>query len=379
MYSLHSYNNQGWDGCFSDAFRHDRALRGGDIRLAEGGDAVKLMKTEEAVGQILCHDMTQIIPGVRKDAVFRKGHVITEADIPVLLSIGKDHVYIWENNENMVHENDAARMLYELCAGAHMHPTPVKEGKIELIADIPGLFKVDRRKLLAVNALGEMMIASRHGDFPVAAGDKLAGTRVIPLVIEKQKMEEARQVAAGGPIFRILPFVSKRVGIVTTGNEVFHGRIEDRFTTVIVEKVRAYGAEIAGHVLSDDDSDRIAAGIRSLLDGGADMVVCTGGMSVDPDDRTPAAIKKTGARIVSYGAPVLPGAMFLLSYYGEANIPIIGVPGCAMYNKRTVLDLVLPHLFANDILEKPDLDRLGEGGLCLNCPVCHFPNCGFGK
>ena len=340
---------------------------------------MKLMKTEEAVGQVLCHDMTRIVPGVVKEAAFRKGHVITEADIPLLLSMGKDYVYIWETNENMVHEDDAARMLYEMCAGEHMRPTPVREGKIELVADIPGLFKVDRRKLLAVNALGEMMIACRHGDFPVAAGDRLAGARVIPLVIERWKMDEARRVAAGGPIFRILPFLRKRVGIVTTGNEVFHGRIEDRFTPVIVEKVREYGARIAGHVISDDDSGRIAAGIRGLLAEGADLVICTGGMSVDPDDRTPAAIRQAGARIVSYGAPVLPGAMFLLAYYGEQNIPVIGVPGCAMYNRRTVLDLALPHLFADDILEKPDLDRLGEGGLCLNCEVCHFPNCGFGK
>jgi molybdopterin biosynthesis enzyme len=340
---------------------------------------VKLMKTEEAVGQILCHDMTRIVPGVVKDAAFRKGHVITEADIPLLLSMGKDYVYIWENDENMVHEDDAARVLYELCADEHMRPTPVKEGKIELIADIPGLFKVDRKKLLAINSLGEMMIACRHGDFPVRAGDRLAGTRVIPLVIERQKLEVAQKVAAGGPIFRILPFKPRRVGIVTTGNEVYYGRIEDRFTPVVVEKVSEYGAQIAGHVVSDDDTGHIAAGIRGLLEMGADLIVCTGGMSVDPDDRTPGAIRQAGARIVSYGAPVLPGAMFLLAYYGEDNIPVIGVPGCAMYNKRTVLDLALPHLFADDILDKGDLDRLGEGGLCLNCQVCHFPNCGFGK
>jgi len=340
---------------------------------------MKLMKTEEAVGQILCHDMTQIIPGVTKDAVFRKGHVITEEDIPVLLSIGKDHVYIWENNENMLHENDAAQILYDLCADENVHPSPIKEGKIELIADIKGLLKIDREKLLAINSLGERMIASRHGDFPVCPGDKIAGTRVIPLVIEKEKMERAKQVAAGGPIFRILPFRPKKVGIVTTGNEVFHGRIRDQFTPVIVEKVQEYGAEIIGHELSDDDKERITGCIRRLLGMGADMIVCTGGMSVDPDDRTPAAIKNSGARIVSYGSPVLPGAMFLLSYYGETNIPVIGVPGCAMYSKRTVLDLVLPHLFADDILEKSDLDRLGEGGLCLNCKVCTFPNCGFGK
>ena len=340
---------------------------------------MKLMKTEEAVGQILCHDMTQIIPGVSKGPVFRKGHVIAPEDIPVLLSIGKDHVYIWENNENMLHEDDAARILYDLCADGHMHPSPVREGKIELIADIPGLLKIDREKLLGINSLGEMMIASRHGDFPVAPGDKIAGTRVIPLVIEKEKMERAKAVAAGGPVFRILPFRRRKAGIVTTGNEVFHGRIEDRFTPVILEKLNEYGAEIIGHELSPDDPGRIASCIRALLDRGADMIVCTGGMSVDPDDRTPAAIKSTGARIVSYGSPVLPGAMFLLSYWGESSIPVIGVPGCAMYAKRTVLDLVLPHLFADDILEKKDLDRLGEGGLCLNCPVCTFPACGFGK
>ena len=340
---------------------------------------MKLMKTEEAVGQILCHDVTQIIPGEKKGPAFRKGHIIAEEDIPLLLSLGKDHVYIWENDENMLHENDAAQILYTLCAGEHMHASPVKEGKIELIADIDGLLKVDRRKLLAINSLGEMMIASRHGDFPVRPGDKLAGTRVIPLVIEKSKMERAKEAAAGGPIFRVLPFRPKKVGIVTTGNEVFHGRIQDGFTPVILKKVAAFGAEIVGHELSDDDPARITRCIRRVLEAGAELVICTGGMSVDPDDRTPAAIRASGARIVSYGAPVLPGAMFLLSYWGENNIPIIGVPGCAMYHHRTILDLVLPRLFADDEITKEDLDRLGEGGLCLNCESCSFPNCGFGK
>ena len=340
---------------------------------------MKLMKTEEAVGQILCHDVTQIIPGEKKGPAFRKGHIIAEEDIPLLLSLEKDHVYIWENDENMLHENDAAQILYTLCAGEHMHASPVKEGKIELIADIDGLLKVDRRKLLAINSLGEMMIASRHGAFPVRPGDKLAGTRVIPLVIEKSKMERAKEAAAGGPIFRVLPFRPKKVGIVTTGNEVFHGRIQDGFTPVILKKVAAFGAEIVGHELSDDDPARITRCIHRVLEAGSELVICTGGMSVDPDDRTPAAIRASGARIVSYGAPVLPGAMFLLSYWGENNIPIIGVPGCAMYHHRTILDLVLPRLFADDEITKEDLDRLGEGGLCLNCESCSFPNCGFGK
>lgn len=340
---------------------------------------MKLMKTEEAVGQVLCHDITQIIRGVTKDAVFRKGHVITEADIPVLLSVGKDHVYIWENNEDMLHENEAAQILYDLSAGENIRPSGIKEGKIELIAACDGLLAVDREKLRAVNSLGEMMIASRHANFPVKAGDKLAGTRVIPLVIEKAKMERARNVSEGGSIFNVMPFIPKRVGVVTTGNEVYYGRIEDTFTPVIIDKVAEYGCTLIGHEVCSDDHVQITAAIRKLLDAGAEMVLCTGGMSVDPDDRTPLAIKNTGAEIISYGAPVLPGAMFLLSYYGEERIPILGLPGCVMYARRTVFDLILPRLMANVPVTAEDLNCLGEGGLCLNCEVCTFPNCGFGK
>lgn len=339
---------------------------------------MKLMKTEEAVGQILCHDITQIIRGVTKDAVFRKGHVIREEDIPVLLSVGKDHIYIWEQNENMMHENEAAQILYDICKNEHMHPSEVKEGKIEVIADCDGLLKIDREILKGVNSLGEMMIASRHGDFPVKKGDKIAGTRIIPLVIEKEKMEAAKQVADGKPIFQIMPFLKKKVGIVTTGNEVFYGRIQDTFTPVIVDKISEYGAEVIGHEISNDDHENIAKCIKKLLDVGADMIICTGGMSVDPDDKTPAAIRDVASTMVTYGAPVLPGAMFLLAYYGD-NIPIMGLPGCAMYSKRTIFDLVLPRVMAGDILTAEDFHILGEGGLCLSCPVCTFPNCGFGK
>lgn len=340
---------------------------------------MKLVRTEDAVGQVLCHDITQIIKGVTKDAVFRKGHVVTEEDIPVLLSVGKDHLYIWEKDEKMLHENDAAQILYDICKNEHMRPSEIKEGKIELIAECDGLLKVDTEKLNRINSLGEMMIASRHGNFPVKSGDKIAGTRIIPLVIEKEKMEKAKEEAGDRPIFEILPFKKRKVGIVTTGNEVFYGRIQDTFTPVIEEKLAEYDTEIIAHEISDDNHEHITARIQKMLDAGADMIICTGGMSVDPDDRTPLAIRNCGARIVSYGAPVLPGAMFLLAYYGENHIPIMGLPGCVMYAKRTIFDLVLPRVMAGEILEKKDLDLLGEGGLCLSCPVCTFPNCGFGK
>ena len=343
---------------------------------------MKLIKTEDAVGQVLCHDMTQIIPGVVKGPIFRKGHIVQPEDIPVLLSIGKEHIYVWENDETMMHENDAAQVLYEMCCGEHMHPSEVKEGKIELIADCDGLLKVNGGLLRQVNRFGEMMIAARHGNTPVKKGDKLAGTRIIPLVIQKKKMERARALCGEQSILQLLPFHAKKAAILTTGSEVYYHRIEDAFTPVLEKKLAEYGCPVIYHEVFADDPDAVTEGCRRAIQMGAELVLCTGGMSVDPDDRTPLAIRNTGAEIISYGAPVLPGAMFLLSYYHKedgTSIPVIGLPGCVMYAKRTVFDLVLPRLLADDPVTAEDLSALGEGGLCLSCPVCTWPNCGFGK
>ena len=339
---------------------------------------MKLVDTKDAVGTVLCHDITQIIKGVTKDARFRKGHVVKEEDIPVLLSLGKDHLYVWEAGDDMLHENDAARILCDLCKNEGMKESEVKEGKIELSAEYDGLLKIDKEKLFTVNSFGQMMIATRSGNTPVKAGDKLAGTRIIPLVIEKEKMEEAKKAAGSEPLLKLLPYKNKKAGIVTTGNEVFYGRIEDKFGPVIREKLQEFGVEVLGQKIIGDNPDKITEAIQEWLDQGADFVVCTGGMSVDPDDTTPSAIKQTGAEVVSYGAPVLPGAMFLLAYTKDGK-PIMGLPGCVMYAKRTIFDLVLPRVMADVPVTKADLAKMGAGGLCLNCPTCIFPNCGFGK
>ena len=340
---------------------------------------MKEMKTVDAVGQVLCHDITQIIKDVSKGPVFRKGHIIREEDIPVLLSVGKDHIYVWENDENMMHENDAAEVLCEISKGENINRSEAKEGKIELKAACDGVLKIDEEKLQMVNSFGQMMIATRHGNFVVKKGEKLAGTRIIPLVIEKEKMDAVKEKAGNEPIINVVEFQHKKVGIVTTGNEVFYGRIKDTFTPVVIEKVEEFGAEIIGHEYSDDNNENIEAAIRKLLAEGADLILCTGGMSVDPDDKTPLAIRNVCGSVVTYGAPVLPGAMFLLAYYGENNIPVMGLPGCVMYARRTVFDLVLPRVMIGKKKKKEDLDKLGEGGLCLDCEICTFPNCGFGK
>ena len=339
---------------------------------------MKLMKTEEAVGQVLCHDITQIIKGVTKDAVFRKGHIIQAEDVPVLLSVGKDHIFVWENDENMLHENEAAEILRDICQNEGMSATEPKEGKIELIAERDGLLLIDLERLRDINALGDMMIATRASGFMVKKGDKLCGTRVIPLVIEKTRMNLAREIAGEQPLMRLAPVIPRKYGVVTTGNEVFHGRIQDTFTPVIQQKLAEFGCEMSEHVILDDDHEKITAAILDMLDKGCQMVFCSGGMSVDPDDKTPLAIRKTGANIVSYGAPVLPGAMFLVSYMPDGR-PICGLPGCVMYAKRTIFDLLLPYLVTDTPVTKDYLAGLGHGGLCLNCQVCHFPNCGFGK
>lgn len=339
---------------------------------------MKEIKTIDAVGHILCHDITQIIKDKTKDARFRKGHVVTEADIPVLLSLGKEHLYVWEKQTGMLHENEAAEILWEICGGENMRKSGVKEGKIDIYADCGGLFLVDKERMLKLNSMGEIMLATRHSGFAVKKGDKLAGTRVIPLVISEDKMREAKQVCGSSPLLSLIPFKMKKVGIVATGSELANGLIKDAFTPVLEEKMRESGAEILDKTVIGDNHEGITAAILSMAEKGADIVLCSGGMSVDPDDRTPLAIKNTGARVVTYGAPVLPGAMFMLAYLG-GSVPVIGLPGCVMYSKRTVFDLVLPKIMADIEITAADLAVLGHGGLCLNCEVCAYPNCGFGK
>jgi len=340
---------------------------------------MRLIKTQDAVGHVLCHDITRIVKGVVKDAVFRKGHIVTEEDIPLLLSLGKDHLYVWENDDTMLHENDAADILRQICQGDNMHGTPVKEGKIELVADCDGFFTVNIEKLRVVNNLGDMMIATIPSGFAVSKGQRLAGTRIIPLVIKRQRMEEAKKAAGDEPILNIIPFRPKKYGVVTTGNEVFYHRIEDTFTPAIVEKMDSFGSVMVAHEVSDDDNAHIEAAIKKVAESnGVEMILCTGGMSVDPDDKTPLAIKNSGTRIVSYGAPVLPGAMFLMGYLPDGR-PICGLPGCVMYSKRTVFDLVLPRIMADVPVTAEYLAGLGHGGFCQGCNVCHFPNCSFGK
>lgn len=339
---------------------------------------MKTIRTEDAVGSILVHDLTRIVKDQSKGVAFRKGHVIREEDIPILKSMGKENLYVWEFKEGMVHENDAALSLIDLCKNDYMSITEVKEGKAELIAEIDGFFQVDVEKLNKINGLDEMMIATRSGNLPVKVGDKLAGMRVIPLVIDEKKLEMAKQIGNGTPILKITPFKKLKAGVITTGSEVCSGLIKDTFSPVIKEKLNNQGIVVVKHILCDDNAEKIKNAILTMKEQGAELIICTGGMSVDPDDLTPTAIKQSGANIISYGSPVLPGAMFLLAYFDDKT-PVLGVPGCAMYHKITIFDIILPYVAAGIEIDENHLAKLGYGGLCLDCPICHYPNCQFGK
>lgn len=339
---------------------------------------MKLIRTQDAVGHVLCHDMTQIIRGEYKDARFRKGHVVTAEDIPVLLSMGKENLYVWEMTPGMVHENDAAERLLKLCGQENMTRSEVKEGKIELKAACDGLFMVDSARLLAVNSQDEVMIATRKGGTTVRSGDKLAGMRVIPLIIEEKKLQTAENAAGSKPLLALYPFVRKTACIVATGSEVKKGLIRDTFTPVVMEKLKACGIETLEVVYSGDGVENVRDAVLAMRERGPDMILCTGGMSVDPDDNTPGGIRAAGADIVAYGAPVLPGAMFLLGYFPD-GMPVMGLPGCVMYAGATVFDLLLPRVAADVPVKRTDIAALGEGGLCLGCGECHYPICPFGK
>lgn len=339
---------------------------------------MKQIRIEDAVGCILSHDVTKIVPGEFKGRLFKKGHVIKEEDIPKLLDIGKEHIYVWEQKEGELHENDAAIRIKDLVLGEGCSISEeIKEGKIDFFAARQGVLKINKDELLKLNLLGEIIVATMHDNTPVKVGEKIGATRVIPLIIDEKKILQAEKII-NEKIISVKEIKPKKAVLITTGNEVYKGRIKDAFLPVMKDKLEYYGSEIVKQVILPDNKEMITENIlKAIEEDKVDMIICTGGMSVDPDDVTPSAIKDCNGEIVTYGAPVLPGAMFLLAYY--KNTPILGVPSCAMYSKRTIFDLVLPRVLADEKLSLEDIAMYGNGGLCLNCEICSFPHCSFGK
>jgi hypothetical protein len=339
---------------------------------------MKKVKVGEAIGMPLGHDVTKVVPGTFKGPAFRRGHIIREEDIPELLSIGKEHVYIMELGKEEVHEEEAASRIARAICGRGIEFSEPNEGKVNLKATAFGLLRINRRLLNNFNSLGEIIVATLHNNTVCDTGTVVAATRIIPLYTSEANVAQVEEICqAGGKVIEVIPFERKLVGVVITGNEVFKGRIEDKFGAVMKRKIEALGSVIKEQTIVPDNAEVIAQAITKMRENGSEVIVVCGGLSVDPDDVTVEGVGKSGARIVSYGAPVLPGAMFLFARLG--NIPILGAPACVIYSPTTIFDLILPRVLAGEKIRRQDIVALGHGGLCLDCEECSFPTCPFGK
>jgi molybdenum cofactor synthesis domain-containing protein len=340
---------------------------------------LKKIDVQDAVGTKLAHDITEIRPGEFKGPAFRKGHEVCNEDICHLQKLGKNHLYLVDLEEDEIHENQAAAILADALAGENIEwDNDPREGKIALRAAIDGLLHIDTAALAAFNMIDEVMCATLHSHTRVKKGQLVAATRAIPLVMQKAPVERAAAVARqNGAVISVRPLRPAKVGLVITGNEVFHGLIDDRFAPILSEKVTDLGARVNGISFAPDDPERIEAAIREHLSKGCDLIMLSGGMSVDPDDVTRKGIRMAGATEAHYGAAVLPGAMFLVAYIGE--VPLVGVPACGLHHRATALDLILPRILAGEHIGKAELAFLGHGAFCQDCPECSFPHCPFGK
>lgn len=341
---------------------------------------MRAIPVEESVGLLLCHDVTEIVPGKKKGAAFRRGHRVRPEDIEHLLRIGKKHLYIWDDDAAaQVHEDDAARRMAGAFAGAGVSRSDPKEGRINFYAARKGLLSINLDLLDRVNSIPLVTVATAHSLQAVDKGRLLAGTRVIPLTVPEGTVKAVEDCCKGAfaPLLSVLPFKKHRIGVVTTGSEVYEGRIKDGFGPVLAKKFKAWGSVIHSQTIVPDETETTARAILAAIDGGADCICVTGGMSVDPDDKTPAAIRAVGCEIVTYGAPVFPGAMFMLGYRGQ--VPVLGLPGCVMYHKASIFDLLAPRMLAGLRICGRDIARLAHGGLCESCGDCRYPSCAFGR
>ncbi len=339
---------------------------------------MKKIRVEDAVGQTLCHDMTAIMADGFKGVKFKRGHVIREEDIPELLNIGKSHIFIWDPEADEVHEDDAAIALTDAICDESIKVTGPSEGKMTLSAAAGGLLCIDARALMEINSVPNYTVATLKNYIPVDAGKKVAGARIVPLVTKRENVDRAVEIVKNNfPVMCVKPFRPLKCGLIITGSEIYYGRIEDKMEPIMTKKLLRYGGEYLGSIKCDDDTDMILDAIKAFRDKGAELILLTGGMSVDPDDVTPTAIRRSGARLVTQGFPMQPGNMLTIAYF--ENTVLVGVPGASMHSPVTSLDVFLPRIFAGVEITQEEVASYGLGGLCQNCEVCHFPNCNFGN
>lgn len=338
----------------------------------------RIVPVQNAVGMVLCHDITEVVPGRFKGRAFRKGHVVTMDDIPRLLNLGKENLYALSLEPGVAHEDDAARRIAQAAAGPGVTVGEPSEGRVNLSAQTNGLLKINVEALNRINLIQDVVLGTLHTNRQVDVGRTIASTRIIPLVTEEARIRSVERICREcSPMVSIKTFRALKVGIGTTGSEVFNGRIQDGFGPVLRCKFAQLGCSVLDQILVSDEIEMTARAISDLVRRGAEMIAVTGGMSVDPDDQTPTAIRAAGAEVVAYGAASFPGAMFLLAMLED--LPIVGLPACVMYYGASIFDLIVPRIVAGETVTREEIAALGHGGLCASCSECRYPDCSFGK
>jgi len=339
---------------------------------------MKKIPVEQAVGMALPHDITRIVPGDAKGRAFARGHIIQPEDVPALLDLGKENIYVLDLHQGLVHEDAAARRIARAAAGDNLRLTDPSEGRVNLEARTKGLLKIQVEALREINEGEEVVFATLHTHQPVSEGQAVAGTRIIPLATPEETVLRVERICGeAGPVVEVKPYRALKTGIVTTGSEIYRGRIEDKFGPVLRKKFGELGCPVMGQTFVSDSVSMTVEAIHRFVEEGAELVAVTGGMSVDPDDQTPASIRTAGGKVITYGAPVFPGAMFMLA--DLAGVPVVGLPGCVMYYRASIFDLIVPRILAGEPVTRRDVAAMGHGGFCAGCPACRFPLCSFGK
>ncbi|MEC9491161.1 molybdopterin-binding protein [Flexistipes sp.] len=338
---------------------------------------MKKLKVEDAVGEKLAYDITEVNLDTNfKGVAFYRGHFIEEKDLEHLLRLGKEYVFVEEDEAGEVHENDVATAIAPLAAGKNIYYSEApKEGKIDFFAAADGIFTVDTETVLKINSMEIPSMPTISDKYPVTAGTKVAAFRIIPLTCKKAIFDEMKTIMKQ-PVLSVKKYTISRVSIIVTGNEIYYGKIEDKFTEKLKQKLTKFGVNNINSRILPDDETVIASAVKEESKQSG-LILITGGTSVDPDDKTRLGIENAGVEFVQKGNPIQPGNNFSIGYLNSTTV--CAVPAAALFYNITSLDIFLPQILAEIKVTKNDIVSKAIGGLCHQCKVCVYPVCSFGK
>jgi len=325
---------------------------------------IRTVRVEDAIGLKLLHDYTCIQHGF-KGAIKRRGEIVTFSDVDILKNCGHYYVYVYDetwSRPGFLHEVEAVEKFAHIVAGENIRIELGEEGKALLIAEKSGLLLVNGTVLKEINSTGVFVLVTRKTGSYIRRGDLIGIVDLIPLDVSVEFFEVfERKLVEYRPIIRVIEHKHPKIGVVVTGTEIVEGMRRDLAGPIVLKKISEYEC-IPGRIeYARDDLEEISGKILALLLE-HDAVIVTGGMSVDPTDKTPSAIASIADEVVIYGIPIKPTTMSMVAYKGGKAI--VGVSsGIIHYPEENILDVVLPWIASGVKIPREFLISLGEGGL----------------